>query len=287
MRIGLIIGLNGRPGVDAPSWGGIREQVVTAEEVGFDLVVFEDGLLYEWGEEPHGLWESVSIAGAIAASTSRIEFGHSVINSPYRAPAMMAKIAATLDEISEGRYVFGLGAGNTNDYEAFGFPPDRRYSRFAEAVEIIHTMLKEGESTFSGEFYRTENARILLRGPRPSGPPIVIAAGGPKMLQLAARFGDGWNWWTGDPEGGHVALEELVQQLDSACLEAGRDPATLHRTLDVYSIEADDIDPAATAEMLIGYGELGFTEVRCNLKPLATPDAIESMAEVVETVQKV
>ncbi len=132
MQIGLINQLNGRPEGDrpSPSWMSISERARMAEAVGFDMFVFEDALLYRGNDHTNGLWESVSIAAALAATTETMRLGQSVINSPYRSPAMVANIATTLDEISGGRYVLGIGAGNTedSDYEAFGFPTDRRYS---------------------------------------------------------------------------------------------------------------------------------------------------------------
>lgn len=154
MRIGLINQLHGRPAGDlpAPSWASIRQRANVAETVGFDVFVFEDALLYRQENTTHGLWESVSIAAALAATTDRIDLGQSVLNSPYRSPAMTAKIAETIDEISGGRYVLGIGAGNTpdSDYEAFGFPIDKRYSRFAEAIYIIHALLKKGAGRLRG-----------------------------------------------------------------------------------------------------------------------------------------
>ena len=127
MRIGLITQLHGRPGgaTPAPSWESISERAAAAESAGFDMFVFEDALLYRGETATDGAWESVSIAAAIAATTTDIGLGQSVLNSPYRSPAMTAKIADTIDEISGGRFVLGIGAGNTADadYEAFGSRP--------------------------------------------------------------------------------------------------------------------------------------------------------------------
>ena len=204
VKIGLYIRLLGRPGSQppAPSWSSVREQALAAEASGFDLVVLEDALMYPDEAGSLGVWESVSMAGAVAAATSTIGIGHAVMNSPYRAPALTAKIAATLDEIAGGRYTFGLGLGNTpDDYLLFGIEAEPRYSRFAEAIQIIHGPLRAGRADFEGEFYQARGAELILRGPRSTGPPIVIAAGKPKAMRLVARYADEWNWWTGDRDG--------------------------------------------------------------------------------------
>ena len=307
MRIGLIQGLHGRPGGEhpAPTWEDIRTAATTAEDVGFDTFVFEDALLYRGAEATDGCWESMSIAAAIATVTSRIEFGQSVVNSPYRSPALLAKIADTIDEISGGRYILGIGAGNTDntDYQAFGFPTDKRYSRFAEAIEIVHGLLKGGKVDFAGEYQSARDSELVLRGPRPEGPPIVIAAKGPKMLRLAARFGDWWNWWTNRPHKAVAALHPIVEELERACVEMGRDPDSIKRSIDVYTIDLLGLSSDSErvpkgrisvgsskeiAEMLLTLGELNVDEVRCDLYQADTPEGmierIEGMAEVIELV---
>jgi len=307
MRIGLIQRLYGRPNGEhpAPTWETIRTAATTAEQIGFDTFVFEDALLYRGTDTTDGCWESVSIAAAVATVTSRIEFGQSVVNSPYRSPALLAKIADTIDEISNGRYILGMGAGNTDDadYQAFGFPTDKRYSRFAEAIEIVHGLLKDGQIDFAGKYWSARDAELVLRGPRPKGPPIVIAAKGPKMLRLAARFGDGWNWWTGRLHEAIAGLKPIVEELERACVEVGRDPDSMHRSIDVFTIDllglssnSDRVPNGSIifgsseeiAKMLLALGELNVDEVRCDLYTADTPEGmierIEAMAEVVELV---
>lgn len=307
MRIGLINQLHGRPDgpTPPPSWKSISERAAVAEATGFDMFVFEDGLLYRGEEATDGVWESVVIAAALAATTSRISLGQSVVNSPYRSPAMTAKIAEAIDEVSGGRYVLGIGAGNTpeSDYEAFGFPTDRRFSRFAEAIQIIHGLLKNGEIDFEGEFYRVKGAEMVLRGPRTNGPPINIAAGGPKMLALAARYGDAWNWWGWDEsiEDIKARLRPMIDLLEQACEAEERDPSTLVRTLDLYTVVPEEFSnrigsghgpqvekpvtgtSAEIAEYLFSLGELGFDEVRCDVWPNEI-EAVEAMGPVVDLV---
>jgi alkanesulfonate monooxygenase SsuD/methylene tetrahydromethanopterin reductase-like flavin-dependent oxidoreductase (luciferase family) len=295
VRIGIIIGLHGRQG-EAPSWQHIRDQVLAAEAVGFDVAVVEDALLHPADGHPsEGYWESVSMAGALATVTSRIEIGHSVLNAPYRSAGLTAKIAETLDEIAGGRFLLGIGLGNTSDYDQFGIPADMRYSRFAETIEIIHALLNAGRADFAGRYQSVRGAEMVPRGPRSQGPPIVIAGKGPKMLRLTARFADGWNWWSvGAPD--LEPLRPIVAELERACDEVGRDPSTLRRTLDVYSLDplgtfSGSEEPirgtsAEIAEALLRFGELGFEEVRVNVFPIdsldALPRAIEALSEVVE-----
>lgn len=297
MRIGLINQLHGRPGGDPPppTWVSLRQRALLAEEVGFDTFVFEDALLYRGDTGTAGCWEAGSVAAALAAVTERIEIGPSVFNAPYRSPALLARIADTIDEISGGRFIFGLGAGNTedSDYEAFGFPTDHRYSRFEEAIQIIHGLLHRDAVDFRGTYHSAIDSELVLRGPRPQGPPIVLAAGGPKMMRLAARYADGWNWWAGNPAGSHDEIRTRVERLEEACAAEGRDPGSLRRTLDLYSFDlARDADRphAATgtvdemAEMILAHAAFGFDEVRVDLFP-KSPDAIEMFAAVVERVQ--
>lgn len=292
MDIGLYIRLFGRPGgpAPAPTWASIRDQACAAEAAGFDRVVLEDALMYVDEAGAIGVWESVSMAAALAAATSTIGIGHAVINNPYRQPALMAKVAETLDEISGGRYTFGIGLGNTpDDYEPFGIAADRRYSRFAESIRIIRALLRDGRADFQGTFYQADGAELVLRGPRSHGPPIVIAGMKPKMLRLAAEYGDEWNWWTTEQDG-RATLRPILDELDSACREVGRDPATLRRSLDVFSVAAPGGEgsvsgsPGEVADRLLAYGELGFDEVRVDLRVArgASPlPGIEWMAEVV------
>ncbi|HJQ75736.1 MAG TPA: LLM class flavin-dependent oxidoreductase [Acidimicrobiia bacterium] len=303
MRIGLINEFNGRPGTDPPppSWESISDRARTAEAVGFDSFVFEDAFLYRRDDYTNGLWDSVSMAAALAATTERIQIAHSVFNTPYRSPAQMASIATTLDEISEGRYVLGIGAGNTDDsdYRAVGSPTDHRYSRFAEAIQVIHSLLKTGRADFAGDYYTVEQSQLVLRGPSPQGPPINIAGSGEKMLTLVARYADQWNWWGWDETIAQLGerLSPIIAKLEAACEAEDRDPTSIVWTFDLYSVLPSGLEAehemtqpvTGTAEdiagFILGLGEMGFAEVRCDLLPKTT-EAIGAMARVVELVHR-
>lgn len=298
MRIGLITPLHGRPGGDLePTWESIRTLAVTAEAVGFDRFVFEDVLMYRGEDHTDGVWESMTLAAALGTATDTIEFGQSVVNAPYRAPALTASMATTLDEISGGRYVLGVGAGNApaSDYVGFGFPTDHRYSRFAEWIEIVSTLLRTGRVDHAGTFWSAHDAELVLRGPSPRGPTITIAGGGPKMLGLIARYADEWNWWAWDETLDEMRsrLGPLIGTLDEACATIDRAPNDLVRTIDVYSVVPPGFEPPASmnhpvagtpdeiAETLLGLRSIGITEVRVDLTA-KTPDAVAAMAPVVE-----
>jgi alkanesulfonate monooxygenase SsuD/methylene tetrahydromethanopterin reductase-like flavin-dependent oxidoreductase (luciferase family) len=157
-----------------------------------------------------------------------VELGALVSCSPFRNPALLAKMASTVDEISGGRLVVGLGAGwAESEFRAFGVPFDHRVDRFEEAMQIICPLLRDRHVDFNGTYYQARDCALRPAGPRPFGPPIMIGASGPRMLGLTARYADAWNADFGSsPE----SIRGLNDNVDAACREAGRDPATLERS---------------------------------------------------------
>jgi alkanesulfonate monooxygenase SsuD/methylene tetrahydromethanopterin reductase-like flavin-dependent oxidoreductase (luciferase family) len=218
------------------SWRDILELVTTAEAVGFDSVWVPDHLLYRFeGEPATAPWECWTLLSAIAAATSRVELGPLVLCTAFRNPAMIAKMAATIDEISGGRFVLALGAGwHKPEFDAYGVPFDHRASRFDEAFTIIRTLLREGAIDFDGRFYQARDCELIPRGPRPQGPPLMIGSRGDRVLELAMPHVDAWNawhlWWKNDP----AQLPPLLATIDDAAVRAGRDPGSIKRTTAVY-----------------------------------------------------
>ena len=223
---------------------------------------------------------------AIAAVTSRVEFGPLVACTNFHNPALLAKQASTIDEISGGRLVLGLGAGwNETEFRAFGFPYDHRVDRFEEAFTIIRTLLREGAIDFDGRWYQVRDCELLPRGPRPGGPPLMIGSNGPRMLRATVPFVDSWNSWfadTGNRPDGVPALRELV---DAACRDVGRDPAAVERTVAVlvelpggagrlqgaYSKEAPEPltgSPPEMAQVLRAYAAQGISHVQLVVDPI-------------------
>jgi alkanesulfonate monooxygenase SsuD/methylene tetrahydromethanopterin reductase-like flavin-dependent oxidoreductase (luciferase family) len=169
----------------------------TAEAVGFDSVWLGDHLLYELGTAHCGPWEVWTSLAAIAASTSTIQIGPLVASTSFHAPAMLAKQATTVDAISGGRLILGLGAGwNRREYDAFGFAYDHRVSRFAEAFTIIRTLLRDGSIDFHGEYHDADRCILHPRSSE-SGPPLMVGSIGDRMLDITLAHVDSWNmWWS-------------------------------------------------------------------------------------------
>jgi alkanesulfonate monooxygenase SsuD/methylene tetrahydromethanopterin reductase-like flavin-dependent oxidoreductase (luciferase family) len=147
----------------------------------------------------------------------------------------LAKKAATVDEISGGRLILGVGAGwNPVEFKAFGLPFDRRISRFAEAFTIVRTLLTEGRSDFRGEFYTLDDCELLPRPTRPGGPPLLIGSNGPRMLALTLPYVSAWNSWYSDFDNDPARVASLIETIDAACRSAGRPPEEVAKTVAVY-----------------------------------------------------
>ncbi|MGH2383173.1 MAG: LLM class flavin-dependent oxidoreductase [Candidatus Limnocylindria bacterium] len=267
-------------------WAELREMAVTAERIGLDSIWVGDHLLYrDDGLPARGPWEAWSTLAALAAITERVELGPLVASTSFHNPAMLAKKAATVDEISGGRLILGLGAGwNEAEYAAFGFPFDRRVSRFEEAFTIVRELLAVGRSDFHGTYYQLDDALLLPRGPRRDGPPLMIGSIGERMLRITLPHVSSWNaWcaWFGNSVAGYLPLRERV---DEACRAAGRDPAQVERTLALLvafpgavgrgsavseeRFDPIDGDPATLVPTLRAFADAGVGHVQLVLDPI-------------------
>jgi alkanesulfonate monooxygenase SsuD/methylene tetrahydromethanopterin reductase-like flavin-dependent oxidoreductase (luciferase family) len=241
MRLGLTLPLGvGALGDGQPvRWAQIREIARMAEAVGFDSLMAPDHLLFRKSPagdtmmvnmpegKTRGVWEGWTILSGVAEATSRIHLGPLVACSSFRNPALLAKMADTLDEVSDGRLILALGAGwHQPEYTAFGYPYDHRVSRFEEALQVIVPLLREGRVDFQGRYYQARDCELQPRGPRRAGPPIVIGAQGPRMLRLVARWADRYD---GDYQLSAEPLGAKFAALDAACREVGRDPKAMAR----------------------------------------------------------
>src|SRR5690349_22830198 len=265
-----------------------------AEDVGFDTIWLGDHLLYRYEDgSTRGPWEVWTLLSAIAASTTRIKVGPLGAATAFHAPAMLAKMGATVDEVSGGRLIVGLGAGwNDTEFRAFGFPFDHRISRFEEAFTIIRTLLREGEIDFDGQFFQARDC-VLKPGPtRPGGPPLMVGSIGPRMLEITLPYVEQWNVWYRQSGNSAAGLEPILREVDDACRKVGRDPATLEKTsavlvgmpggagrLTKYDVEGAgpaplEGSPAAIADGLRAYAALGLAEVQLVVDPI-TQGSIE------------
>jgi len=199
------------------------------EAAGIDTLWAPDHLQRRVPRRPTiGFWECWTIVTAAAEATTTIGVGPFVACTGFRNPALLARMAATLDEVSGGRVVLGLGSGvpaRDETWPAFGYDGRAHVGRHEEAVRIIATMLREGRATFHGEHQRVDGAELLPPGPRPGGPPIWVAGKGDRTLRIAARWGDAVN--VNVPLTGLADLGEIQRAVVGACQAVGRDPATL------------------------------------------------------------
>ena len=266
-----------------PDWPSVLALARQAEAAGFDSLWTVDQLLYrmdaidaQFGMESPtpgipgpdmGFWECWSVLAALAAVTERV------------------------DDISGGRVILGLGAGAIEEeHYSHGMRWDHRVSRFAEAIEIIHALLRRGTVDFNGEYYRIAKGELLPRPARPGGPPIMVGALGlgPRMLDLTARYADIWTAWIGGGRSHPDRVPPLRAAVDAACRAVGRDPVTLKRSLAigvaVGGRGTDGAEPLTgtadqIAEGISAFHREGIDLIVIWLNPI-TSEGIEHMAEV-------
>lgn len=212
------------------SWPEYRDMALAAEAVGFDSVWLGDHLLYDTPKGPLGPWEAWTQLAALSAVTERVLLGPLVSPTGFRGPALLVKMASTVDEISAGRLILGLGSGwNQREFEAYDIPFDRRVSRFEEAFAIIRGLIRDGQVDFEGEFYKAPNT-VLAPPVRPDLP-IMIGSSGPRTLEIAAPNMDWWNeWWAAFgnvPEG----LDPFIERVDRALTAVGREPSSIVKSV--------------------------------------------------------
>lgn len=276
MKVGLILPMGDelQPGVPQ-RWPDIRDLAVAAEEGGLDSVWVYDHLLSGGPEQrAESPWEAWTLLTALAGATSRVRLGALVLCTAFRDPGVLARMADTLQEVSGDRLVLGLGSGwHQPEFDAFGLPFDERVGRFADQLEIVTAMLRDGVSTHTGRFHSTVSAPVRERAGRVA-PEVLVAARRPRMLRLTAQHADAWNTaWYGVPG---PAYRETAGQLRAACDEVGRDPATLRTTVGFrVTAGATDEDETrlvrggagAVADAIAAWADEGVDELVCWPEP--------------------
>lgn len=293
MKVGVVIPMGPDDGSDGTyRWPHLRRVAETAEAEGFDSIWVYDHLIFRTADGGAiGIHEAWTILSALAAATERVELGAVVLAMPFRNPAILAKMAVTLDEVSGGRLILGIGCGwNEPEFDAFDVPFDHRVGRFADALEITIPLVREGRVTYEGRWHRAD-AELIPHARRADGSPIPILIAGrqPRMRQLVARWADAWNAaWLGPVD----QLEARIAPLRETLAEAGRDPASLEITVGVsvaFPGMADASPDVATGNALRGtaeelaheirrYAEAGVGHLICALDP-GTPEAVSALAE--------
>ena len=248
------------------SWSRVLDDFQMAEELGFDHAWLVDHLVDTDGPPENGCLEGWTLLSAIAARTSRIRIGILVSSNTFRHPALLLKEAVTVDHISDGRLILGIGTGwNEDEHRRYGIDlpePAERVDRFEEAIEVISALMRQERTTFEGRFYRLDDAR--LRPPPIQRPriPILIAAHRPRMLRIAARYADQWDSFAAMPgtatDGVETELAARIARLDAACREVGRDPTEIRRSTWAGSDALNSV--AAYRAFVDRHRRLGFTD---------------------------
>ena len=313
LKVGLMLpqleGM-GAPGVRR--WSEVSEMAKLAEEIGLDSLWVVDHLLYEMvGEEqPRGCWEAWSFLSALAAITQRVELGTLVLAMGWRNPALLAKMADTVEEISDGRLILGVGSGyHRLEFDAFGFPFGYKVSRFEEAIQIVRGLLRDGSIDFDGKYHFARDCELKPRGPRPSGPPIMIGTntGSPRMQGMTAKYADSWNVFYDNTANRPGGFTNAKGEFDKACEDHGRDVATLESTVTVlladpsadpwwdrlptsHFAEDEPLKPVTgapedIAAELLRYEAAGASHLQIALEPTNCA-TIQTLAPVLEAMDK-
>jgi probable F420-dependent oxidoreductase len=277
MKIGFILPLGEDTDLGrAPTWTEIRALAEQSEAGGLDSVWVYDHLLYRFPNHPStvGVHECWSMLSAIAGITNRVELGTLVMPTGWRNPALLAKMAATVDEISGGRLILGVGTGfHEPEFAAFGYPFDHRVDRFEEELQIICTLLRSNKVDFAGTYHTIPNGELAPPVRREGGVPVLVACRGPRMLRLTAKHADAWNTaWYGSPD----AIATSRAEFDAACAEEGRDPSSVTITVGVHLAPPGEEyetppDPARlltgtpdeVATALLAYRDAGVDHIIC------------------------
>jgi alkanesulfonate monooxygenase SsuD/methylene tetrahydromethanopterin reductase-like flavin-dependent oxidoreductase (luciferase family) len=280
MKVGVGLPVGNHRGAGPAPYAAIRSMALQAEAIGLDSIWVYDHLLFRTPDLPEsGAHEGWTLLAAVAAITDRVEVGMLVTGLRLRNPGLLAKMATTVDEVSRGRLILGVGAGwHDPELEAFGYPTDHRIGRFEEALQVLLPLIRTGTADFEGQWAIARNA-VMLPAARPDIP-ILIAARGPRMLRLTARHADMSNlaWFASadDP-----LLAQRTAALDQACQADGRDPATLVRTVGVYirlegattasPVRGQEGSPPITEDpeaVLRGFERAGFAHAVVWLDPI-------------------
>jgi alkanesulfonate monooxygenase SsuD/methylene tetrahydromethanopterin reductase-like flavin-dependent oxidoreductase (luciferase family) len=284
-------------------WPELLEMAHVAEDIGVDSLWVGDHLLYDLPDGTvRGPWEVFTSLAALAAATTRVQLGPLVASLSFHSPAMLAKLAATVDGIADGRLILGVGAGwNEREYRAFGLPFDRRIDRFEESFHVMRRLLAGEEVTHIGEFHSFERCRIDPPSPRPGGPPLLLGSTGPRMLGITLPHIGAWNVWFAHYGNTAAGFRALCSDVEARAIAAGRAAGEVKATAAVYVqapggagremggdgkvIAPITGEPMAVAHQLAAFADAGAHHVQLVLDPV-TRESVEWVGRVLAALDR-
>jgi probable F420-dependent oxidoreductase len=252
-----------------------------ADEARFDHCWAMDHLASIGAGDDRSIFDGWELLAAMAVATNHVRIGLLVTGITYRNPAVLAKIATTVDHLSGGRLEFGIGAAwATNEHEMYGISGlDHRVGVLSEGLQVIRSLWTQDRTTFDGRYWQMKDAVANPKPIQTPHPPIWVGASGPATLKLTARHADVWN-----ASGGAIEqVMEVAHQLYEACASIGRDPAEIRRSVQLRA----GADPAETLERAQAFHDAGFTEIVLILSgggTTASADPVRSAAVLAEHV---
>ena len=246
MRFGLFTSMG------AQTWSGVLELWREIESTGWDIACVTDHFLPNTKDREGAMLESWSTLSALAALVPRMRVGTIVLGNTYRHPALVAKMAAQVDIISEGRLLLGMGSGwQENEHEAYGIPfytMRERLERLDEACEVLRALFTRRRSDYKGRYYQLSDAPLDPKPVQSPYPELMIGGGGERVtLRIVARHADHWNVW-----GGPKVIARKGAILDEHCAAVGRDPKTIHRSGNMVLLITDKKDQIEKLAETIG-----------------------------------